>query len=221
MFGFLQKKTPKVTLQGYEAEQLELKAEEPLKQGPLDVLLQLADSPQPVPVQVEIVSGFDDQKLYWATLAGPADLIARIQALFPEPELPPEEPAFVEKRAIQRLPKVLGIMAKEIPGFKTVTFDLSENGVRIVVPEPLPVGATLIFNLDLDDARIEPMKLQGEILWCAPRPSPGPDGKPVKGHWIGVRLVNVPAKPREILDRYVEEHRKVEHGVITRDYDFG
>ena len=219
MVGCLAKKAPpKATLTGFGSEQLELKTEEVLKSGLQDVLLIMPDAPEPIATKVSIEGGLDDQKLYWAVLEDTASpLMDRIRLLFPEPELPPEEPAWTEKRERPRMDKVLGIMAKDIRGFKTVSHDLHEDGVRIVVEQEMLTGQVIPFHLDLDDARIEPMELQGEVKWCGPRTSA--DGKPVKGFWIGVKFKDMSPAHATVLSRFLESSRNIEHGVITRDYE--
>ncbi|MEJ2386386.1 MAG: PilZ domain-containing protein [Chromatiaceae bacterium] len=50
-----------------------------------------------------------------------------------------------------------------------VAEDLSEQGVRFVSPEPFPVGARLVIDLDLPD-RGQPLYTLGRVIWVVRMP---------------------------------------------------
>jgi hypothetical protein len=52
---------------------------------------------------------------------------------------------------------------------RVVAEDLSEQGVRFVSPEPYPMGARLVVDLDLPD-RSEPLYTLGRVVWLVPMP---------------------------------------------------
>ena len=213
MFGIFRKNTekapppPELEVKDFQQGQLEVLATRPLANGSQAVILKFPEG-EDVAAKINVESGLEEQLLYWAVVEEPVDLEARLVSLFAPVELPAT--TWEEKRGEIRAGKVLGVMSRDIPGFKTVSHDVSSRGVRIVSEKELPVGRPIQFRLDLDDHRIEPLELVGDILWC--------QAKDPKGYWLGVKFTRISEKQQEILDKFLEEARNVEHGVITRDY---
>ena len=74
---------------------------------------------------INVESGLDEKLVYWAQIEGPGDLTAKLISLFPPVALP--STVFEEKRGEVRANKVLGIMSRDIAGFKTVCHDVSSQ----------------------------------------------------------------------------------------------
>lgn len=59
---------------------------------------------------------------------------------------------------------------------RALVVDLSTAGMRVSGPEPLTVGAHLLFTLDLSvvpSLRLESLALRGVVRWVAPDQAPG------------------------------------------------
>lgn len=215
MFGMFKKAPelpPVLEVKDFQQGQLEVKAPKVMAKTPLQaVTLKMPDGTE-VSAKVTVDSGLDDQLIYWLKLESPLSLVETLVALFPPAVVEEIEvvPTWEEKRSEQRSPKVLGIMSREIPGFKTVCHDVSSNGVRINSDKELEPGRPIAFSLDLDDARIPPLPLEGQILWCQPREP--------KGFWLGVKYTKISPAQQATLDKFLDEARKLEAGTITRDY---
>jgi Tfp pilus assembly protein PilZ len=83
------------------------------------------------------------------------------------------------------------------PPIRVVTKDLSDAGVGFVSPEPFPVGARLVVDLELP-GREEPVYTLGHVVWV----ESVPDGR----NWrVGVALSNLSMTARARLQQFVAE----------------
>jgi hypothetical protein len=201
---------PELEVTDFQQGKLEVRSPKPLANGTQLVNLKLPEDDEIVAATINVESGEEAEKIYWATVVDPEYLPHRLKGMFQQFEAAPVEPVFEEKRSEVRAAKVLGIMSRDIPGFKTVCHDVSSKGVRIVSEKELPTGRPITFRLDLDDHRVDPLELVGDIMWCGP--------KDPKTWWIGVKYTRISPKQQALIDKFLAESREIEHGVITRDY---
>ena len=62
------------------------------------------------------------------------------------------------------------------------SFDVSPDGLRVSLDEPIDTGTILQLGADLVPGR-DPLYLVGEVRWSEPR-EPGP------GYWVGFELID-------------------------------
>jgi hypothetical protein len=167
-----------------------------------------------VPARVLVESYNELEKLYWGKVEEPADLGERLVTIVTVVEEEPV-PTWEEKRAVERLPVKLGMMSPVVAGFKALSFDLTPVGVRMMSPSELPVGKVIKFRLELDDARLAPLEMKGEVLWCAELPKPTQHER----YWGGIRFDGATEEQTAMLVRFIEETRQHEAGVLGRDYE--
>ena len=203
---------PEVQITAFDFGAISFTCAKTLAMGSTEVLALLPDGTQR-PARLMVETYLSDQGFYWASLEEPADLEQRLLELFPptpEEEEAAVEPVWEEKRAVERLATVLGLMSPVVAGFKALTHDLTPVGLRMVCDSELPVDKVIKLRLELDDARIPPMELTGRVVWCRPREP--------KGFWGGISFVQISDHQREVLEKFINAARSVEHGVFSRDY---
>ena len=78
-----------------------------------------------------------------------------------------------KKRRYHRIKRDIGILSPQIPGYRTVTRDISIGGVKIELMKPIPKGSVIDVSLELETTRsTEPLQLKAEVVWVrqvAPR----------------------------------------------------
>lgn len=222
MFSAFRPKTPKaptpqVEIVGFDGETLELSSASALAQGPLTVILLHAELELEREAQVIVDQGFPEKQLYWATFPPDSEVPPLLQSLIPkEVEYLQESgeenaaPTWEEKRAKVRLQRIIGIMSPHVDGFRCVTHDIHGDGLRLQLEKPVEVGRSLKVRFELEDHRLAPFDLVGEVLWC--------QENPLKGFWAGLRFTSIQEPQREAIDKFVETVLAYEGGVLTRDY---
>jgi hypothetical protein len=203
--------TPAVEVVSYDGETLELQSATPLKVGMQEVILLHEELQLEHTCKISVDQAFPEKNLYWASFPVESNDGSLLATLIPQEQVAEEDaaPQWEEKRSKPRLSRVLGIMSPQVKGFKTVTHDVHSAGLRLQVDEAIPVGPIKL-RLDLDDARLEPIDIQGEVVWC--------HDNGAKKFWAGVRFTQIPPKAVEIIDKFIAEVNAYESGVLTRDY---
>ena len=90
---------------------------------------------------------------------------------------------------------VPGAPARELAG---ATLDLSERGMRAVLPEPLEAGTELEARLHLPGGG-EPLECAGRAVRCGESGDAAPEGR----FWTAVEFTSAPAAARRELTRFV------------------
>jgi c-di-GMP-binding flagellar brake protein YcgR len=67
------------------------------------------------------------------------------------------------KRQYARLNRDVGVLSNEIPGYKTVTRDISLGGAKIEVSKPIPKGKIIDIKLELETGKT--VALKAEVVW--------------------------------------------------------
>jgi c-di-GMP-binding flagellar brake protein YcgR len=67
------------------------------------------------------------------------------------------------KRQYARLNRDVGVLSNEIPGYKTVTRDISLGGAKIEVSNPIPKGKIIDIKLELETGKT--VALKAEVVW--------------------------------------------------------
>lgn len=177
----------------------------------VDVVAHLFDA-STVASRVLVESYNRSEQLYWGKVEEPADLGERLVTIKPQKEAPPP-PTWEEKRQVERLLAHLGMMSPVVAGFKALSHDLTTVGVRMMCDSELPVGKVIKLRLELDDARLAPLELQGEVIWCAERETTAHHER----YWGGVRFVELTPEQQELLANFIAETRHQEAIVLGRD----
>lgn len=84
-----------------------------------------------------------------------------------------------ERRGNLRTVRSLRVTSPQLPGYSSLTRDIGESGMQLLVCGPLEPGTRLQFSLEPDLYGSMPIRLQGTVRWCTP--SSG-------GHLAGVCL---------------------------------
>lgn len=70
------------------------------------------------------------------------------------------------KRRYFRIKRDIAIMSPDIPGYRTITRDISLGGVKIELSKPLPKGKIIDISLNIETARsTEAPHLKAEVVW--------------------------------------------------------
>jgi c-di-GMP-binding flagellar brake protein YcgR len=67
------------------------------------------------------------------------------------------------KRQYARINRDVGVLSNEIPGYKTVTRDISLGGAKIDVSKPIPKGKIIDIKLELETGKN--VALKAEVVW--------------------------------------------------------
>ena len=207
--------TPSAEVVGYDGETLELQSESALPTGTISVILMHAELELEKECTVVIDQAFPEKKLYWASLPGDSEIPALLQKLISKEaeiaasggDLPP---TWEEKRSRVRLNRILGAMSPQVAGFKCVTHDIHRDGLRLQLDKPLEAGSTIKVRFELEDHRLPPFDVQGQVKWS--------HENPLKGFWAGIYFTQIQDDQREKIDKFVAETLAYEGGVLTRDY---
>lgn len=209
--------TPTVEILGFDGETLELQSSVVLVNGPQTVILLHSELEIEKECQVNVDQGFPDKQMYWASLAADNDVAPLLQSLIPKEveylnksEEEDAAPTWDEKRSKVRLQRIIGIMSPQVDGFRCVTHDIHGDGLRLQLDKAVEAGRSLKVRFELEDHRLAPFDLIGDVLWC--------QENPLKGYWAGLRFSNISDKQRESIDKFVEQVLSYESGVLTRDY---
>jgi len=70
------------------------------------------------------------------------------------------------KRRYVRIKRDIRILSSKIPGYQTITRDISLGGVKVELKKPLPKGKIIEITLDLETRRsTEGVNLKAEVVW--------------------------------------------------------
>jgi hypothetical protein len=205
----------RVEVIGYDGFTLEIKSDQTLAVGPLQVVLLHPDLNLEQEAGLEIEQAFPEKQLYWAQFSADCPVPECLKELIPSEveqvteEGEPPAPTWEEKRSIARLPYIVGIMSPQVPGFRCLSHDLSSQGIRLQLDKEMPEGPIKV-RFELEDHRLDAFDLSGQVQWCQVNPR--------KGFWAGVRFTNATPTQQAQIDKFIAEVRSHEAGTLTRDY---
>lgn len=84
-----------------------------------------------------------------------------------------------ERRGNLRTTRSLRVTSPQLPGYSSLTRDIGESGMQLLVCGPIEPGTKLQFNLEPDQFGSMPIRLQGTVRWCTDS---------VEGHLAGICL---------------------------------
>ena len=202
--GFLQKifkQKPTVELLTFDPDDMSVLISCPaeLGLGEQQVVAVLAGTKLTCKVMLESL----EAGTYYGRFLEPTEAVPHMAALLPQPA------KFVENRQAQRYERVLRVMSPAIPGYMTVTIDLSVSGMKVKLTQPLEVGQQIPWQVEFDDHNMAKLGLTGEVRWC--RPIEG-------GYTAGIQFVEVNKATYSRLVHFVNWLSQMERGVIKDDY---
>lgn len=218
MLNFIKKMvghTPEVTVVGYLDGELTFRSQEQLKFEAIKAIARL-ETEEMFEAVLEVETYDSAQQLYSGRAVESPDLVERLEVLYPPPPPEPEEEEepFVERRAIERLKKGLGIMSPQLQGFKGLTYDVTRVGARLIADGPMEPDKLIDLRMELDDARLPPLEFKARVVWCQPR------DEHQRQFYLGVTFEQMPEQQQEMLTNFLEGVRSTDEGVFTREYTF-
>ena len=103
-----------------------------------------------------------------------------------------EEVSF--KRQYVRLKRDIGILSNDIPGYKTVTRDLSLGGAKIEVSKPLPKGKVIKIKMELETGKA--VDLNAEVAWVR-------EVEYLKKYEVGLKFVYDNPNQQQEIEKYI------------------
>lgn len=108
-----------------------------------------------------------------------------------------------ELRVAERRERSFQVMSPDLRVYKAIALDISSTGIRLQTEASQAEGDILRLTLDFDLHRMQPMQVEGEIMWCRP----DEEGK----SWqLGVRFLNLPQENQQAINRYLSYLDRVE-----------
>ncbi|MBI3929100.1 MAG: PilZ domain-containing protein [Armatimonadetes bacterium] len=218
MFDYLKKmagKTPEVEVLDYQKGKAYFRCPSAqLDMGPTEVVARLPDQ-QAIEAKLDIQGYSTEDYIYEGRVLEPLNLGIILARLFPAAIADASSLPWYEKREVPRVSKVLMVMSPQVPGFKTVTFDLSPVGVRLDCDEKMEPGTAIRVRLEFDDHRWQPLEFTGTTKWSKRKLDS-------TKYWVGVSFSpdNDPESVR-MLEEYYQKVKTMDRGVFTREYEIG
>jgi c-di-GMP-binding flagellar brake protein YcgR len=98
------------------------------------------------------------------------------------------------KRQYARLNRDVGVLSNEIPGYKTVTRDISLGGARIEVSKPIPKGKIIDIKLELETGKT--VDLKAEVVWIK-------EVEYLKKYELGLKFVYDNPTQQQQIEKYI------------------
>lgn len=137
---------------------------------------------------VEVMAHFPQTGLYTGFVDQPKDANKFLAMLLPVP--------FQERRKSPRIRKRVRILSRDIPGYKSMTENISEDGFCTLLEGDLEPERMMDVELDLDQAGLKPMQLQVVVRWCA-----STEGKK---HLVGCEFHRLSRGHRHTISKFLE-----------------
>jgi c-di-GMP-binding flagellar brake protein YcgR len=98
------------------------------------------------------------------------------------------------QRQYIRLNRDIGVLSNDIPGYKTVTRDISLGGAKIEISKPIPKGKIIDIKLELETGKT--VSLKAEVTWIR-------EVEYLKKYELGLKFIyNNPNQQQEI-EKYI------------------
>mgnify|MGYP000390653694 FL=1 len=98
------------------------------------------------------------------------------------------------KRQFARLNRDIGVLSNEIPGYKTVTRDISLGGAKIEVSKPIPKGKIIDIKLELETGKT--VALKAEVVWIR-------ELEYLKKYELGLKFVYDNPTQQQQIEKYI------------------
>jgi c-di-GMP-binding flagellar brake protein YcgR len=98
------------------------------------------------------------------------------------------------KRQYVRLNRDIGVLSNEIPGYKTVTRDISLGGARIEVSKPIPKGKIIDIKLELETGKT--VSLKAEVVWIK-------EVEYLKKYEVGLKFIYDNPTQQQQIEKYI------------------
>ncbi len=98
------------------------------------------------------------------------------------------------KRQYVRLNRDVGVLSNEIPGYKTVTRDISLGGAKIEVSKPIPKGKIIDIKLELETGKT--VALKAEVVWIK-------EVEYLKKYELGLKFIYDNPTQQQQIEKYI------------------
>lgn len=212
MFSFFTGASIVGKLEAHTREAIQIRTTSKIKKGSQHLVVQAGPDFEQFPVKAQLIQGDPAAGLYWVRIVEPTDLLQSLRDKFPD--LACAEPT---KRGRKRMKRGILINSRDLPGFRGVSSDLSESGMRLLVKQELPIGTRFVFVMELDGVGQVPMKMLGEVKWCQLKPSEG-SRRVAESYWLGVHFVDISDDQMAMVKRYLSQSEKIENQGLSGGY---
>ncbi len=138
---------------------------------------------------VEVMAHYPQTGLYTGFVDQPKDANKFLAMLLPVP--------FQERRKSPRIRKRVRLLSRDIPGYKSMTENISADGFCTLLEGPIEAERLVEVELDLDQAGLRPMQLQVLVRWCAATP----EGRQ---HLVGCEFHKLSNSHRHTITKFLE-----------------
>lgn len=98
-------------------------------------------------------------------------------------------------RQYARVNRDIGIISEDIPGYKTITRDISLGGCRIVTTKPLKKNSIIKIGLELEISN-KPIDLAAEVVWIK-------EIEPNKKYEAGLKFIYNNPDQQQKIEKYI------------------
>ncbi|MFH0838948.1 MAG: PilZ domain-containing protein [Candidatus Omnitrophota bacterium] len=112
-----------------------------------------------------------------------------------------------EKRAFKRSRFISEVTCetKDKTVFTGRSLNISSKGIRIIVPEKLPIGEVLELELILN-RRLSPLKIQSRVMWCRSYEVKTESDRQKSAMECGIQFLNLDNHARQKIFAYITRH---------------
>ncbi|MCS7165718.1 MAG: PilZ domain-containing protein [Candidatus Calescibacterium sp.] len=99
------------------------------------------------------------------------------------------------QRQYVRINRDIGIISPDIPGYKTVTRDISLGGAKIVLPKFFSIGTIIKIAIDFENHN-KPLELSAEIVWIK-------EIEPNRKYEAGLKFIYTNPEQQQKVEKYI------------------
>ena len=174
-------------------------SEKPMEPGRSKVSAQVAGNTLKCEIALESTEG----GLHFGYFLSPEDALEPLSVLLPQPKI--EE----DKRAHERLGRILRVCSAHPPHFQAYTEDLSMGGMKLRTQGELKAGEFLECQVEFDDAMVARINVECTVRWCR---------KAEEGWDVGLEFCGLSPDTKSRLAWFLKAITEVEQGVLTTAY---
>lgn len=98
-------------------------------------------------------------------------------------------------REYARINKDIGVISPDIPGYKTVTRDISLGGCKILSSKPIQKGKIIKIGLELEISNV-PLELNAEVVWLK-------EIEPNRKYEMGLKFMYTNPEQQQKIEKYI------------------